>query len=210
VPEGDVSKTAAAKSGSSLSPAAKTSVIVLVILVLLVASTRIANLFVSYLSIFAQSEGYSEAFSASLASLLMFGSIAAKLIYGALCDRIGTWKATMVCELGVGAAMLLFLTLPQYTAVLCLGTLSYGMVYGLTNMSTNRMCMASLGYDGTRKYQGILTAIGSVAGLVCSPLVGIVFDNTGSFNLIFISFALMMAVCMLLCLTMERMGRSRS
>lgn len=210
VPEGDGSKAAAAKGGSSLSPAAKTSVIVLVILVLLVASTRIANLFVSYLSIFAQSEGYSEAFSASLASLLMFGSIAAKLIYGALCDRIGTWKATMVCELGVGAAMLLFLTLPQYTAVLCLGTLSYGMVYGLTNMSTNRMCMASLGYDGTRKYQGILTAIGSVAGLVCSPLVGIVFDNTGSFNLIFISFALMMAVCMLLCLTMERIGRSRS
>jgi MFS family permease len=212
VPEGEFKRPASGKtagSGSEISPA-KASFAALVILVLLVASSRVANLFVSYLSIFAQSEGYSEAFGASMASLLMFGSIAAKLIYGALCDRIGTWKATSVCELGVGAAMLLFLFLPQYTAVICIGTLCYGMIYGLTNMSANRMCMAALGYEGTRKYQGLLTAIGSVAGLVCSPMVGIIYDNTGNFHIVFISLALMMAVCILLCLAMDRMNRQKA
>ncbi len=177
---------------------AGSSLLVLIILGILISGGRLASLFTSYLSMFSQSIGYSASFGATLASILMFGNISSKFMYGFLSDQVGVWKATMVTQLCVIIGVALFIFMPGYPLLLCIGTLGYGMMYGLFTVAINRMCMASFGFSGTKKYQGLLTGLASLAGAAASPLIGIIYDRTGSFTSLFAALLVLMMICFVL------------
>ncbi|MBQ1355729.1 MAG: MFS transporter, partial [Solobacterium sp.] len=181
------------------------SLLILIMLFAIVGAPRIASLFTNYLSIFSESIGYSSSFSAFLASILMFANITAKFAYGFLSDKVGTWKATILCQISVIIGVSLFLFLPQYPVLLAVGTLGYGMFYGLTTVAINRMCMAAFGFTGTRKYQGMITSVASLAAVIGSPAIGVVYDNTGSFNLLFAILLVLMAATIILSVITARM-----
>lgn len=181
------------------------ALLILIMLFAIVGAPRIASLFTNYLSIFSESIGYTSSFSAFLASILMFANITAKFAYGFLSDKVGTWKATILCQISVIIGVSLFLFLPQYPVLLAIGTLGYGMFYGLTTVAINRMCMAAFGFTGTRKYQGMITSVASLAAVIGSPAIGVVYDNTGSFNLLFAILLVLMAATIILSVITARM-----
>ena len=181
------------------------SLLILIMLFAIVGAPRIASLFTNYLSIFAESIGYSSSFSSFLASILMFANITAKFAYGFLSDKVGTWKASILCQISVIVGVSLFLFLPQYPALIAIGTLGYGMFYGLTTVAINRMCMAAFGFSGTRKYQGMVTSVASLAAVIGSPAIGVVYDNTGSFNLLFAILLVLMAATIILSVITAKM-----
>ena len=154
---------------------------------------------------FAQSNGFSPAFGAALSSVLMFGNITSKLVYGYLSDHIGTWKATFLFQGLVMMGVLLFILFPGSAVSLGIGTLCYGMMYALVNIGVNRMALAAYGYEGLKKYQGPLMSIGSIVAAAASPVVGIMFDRTGSFRPYFLMLVGIMSLCMVLTGVVARM-----
>lgn len=78
-------------------------------------------------------------------------------------------------------------------------------MYALVNIGVNRMALAAYGYEGLKKYQGPLMSIGSIVAAVASPVVGIMFDRTGSFRPYFLMLVGIMSLCMVLTGVVARM-----
>ena len=205
IPEGDPIPAGQEVKTGGTKPSAKRLLVMSVLLGIVVAGPRTVLLFVSYLSMFAQSNGFSPAFGAALSSVLMFGNITSKLVYGYLSDHIGTWKATFLFQGLVMVGVLLFILFPGSAVSLGIGTLCYGMMYALVNIGVNRMALAAYGYEGLKKYQGPLMSIGSIVVAVASPVVGIMFDRTGSFRPYFLMLVGIMSLCMVLTGVVARM-----
>ena len=184
----------AVKTGSTDSTFSQSTSVFLLIM-LIVAGTRLPQLFTSYLNMFSIGNGFSAAFAASLSSVLMLGNVTSKFFYGILIDRIGAPKATMSLQACIIAGALIFIFMPTSTIGMVVGTLSYGMQAALSNMGINRLTMAAFGYEGTRKYQGFLLSMSNTVVAVSSPLVGIMYDMTGSFNSFFTLIITAQAIC---------------
>lgn len=174
----------------------KKSTSVFLLVMIIVAGARLPSLFPSYLSMFATGNGFSTSFAATLSSILMVGNVTSKFFYGVLIDKIGAPKATMVLQCCVIAGTLIFIFLPDSAIAMCIGTLSFGMMAALSNMGINRLTMAAFGYEGTRKYQGLLLSMSNAVVAVSSPMVGIMYDRTGSFISFFILIIVVKVICM--------------
>jgi len=185
----------AAKAVNADSSGFRRSTSVFILIMVIVAGSRLPQLFQSYLSMFATGNGFSASFAATLSSLLMMGNVTSKFIYGVLIDKIGAPKATMALQCCVIAGICLFIFTPQSGVGMAVGTLAYGMMAALSNMGINRLTMAAFGYEGARKYQGILLSMSNAVVAVFSPMVGIMFDRTGSFLSFFIILITVKAVC---------------
>ena len=83
------------------------STVILVCITLVGGFVSVA--FALNISMYPQSIGYSLSVGASLTTMVMIGNVASKFIYGVLCDRFGTWKATMAVLAVVAASLLCFL-----------------------------------------------------------------------------------------------------
>ena len=168
---------------------------VFLLIVVIVAGARMPQLFSSYLNMFSMGHGFSAAFAASLSSVLMPGNVTSKFIYGILIDKIGAPKATIVLQSCVILGAVLFIVVPGSAVGMYASTLSYGMQAALANMSINRLTTAAFGYEGARKYQGFLLSMSNAVVAVTSPIVGIMYDRTGSFLSFFIMIIAVQAVC---------------
>jgi len=192
VPE---NKPAAAKTAQSAGGGFEKSTSVFILIMIIVAGARLPSLFSSYLSMFAMGNGFSAAYAATLSSVIMFGNVTSKFLYGMLIDKAGAPKATMVLQACVITGAVLFMIVPQSAAGMFIGTLSYGMMAALSNMGINRLTMAAFGYEGARKYQGMLLSMSNAVVAVSSPMVGVMYDMSGSFNSFFILIIAVQAVC---------------
>lgn len=168
---------------------------VFILIMIIVAGARLPSLFSSYLNMFSIGNGFSVTFAASLSSILMLGNITSKFFYGILIDKVGAPKATMALQSCVIAGAMIFIFLPTSTVGMCVGTLSYGMMAALSNMGINRLTMAAFGYEGTKKYQGVLLSMSNAVVAVSSPMVGVMYDMTGSFNSFFILIIAVQFIC---------------
>ena len=191
VPE---NKPAAAKTAQTTGGFEK-STSVFILIMIIVAGARLPSLFSSYLSMFAMGNGFSAAYAATLSSVIMFGNVTSKFLYGMLIDKAGAPKATMVLQACVITGAVLFMLVPQSAVGMFIGTLSYGMMAALSNMGINRLTMAAFGYEGARKYQGMLLSMSNAVVAVSSPMVGVMYDMSGSFNSFFILIIAVQAVC---------------
>lgn len=192
VPE---NKPAAAKTVQSAGGGFEKSTSAFILIMIIVAGARLPSLFSSYLSMFAMGNGFSAAYAATLSSVIMFGNVTSKFLYGMLIDKAGAPKATMVLQACVITGAVLFMIVPKSAAGMFIGTLSYGMMAALSNMGINRLTMAAFGYEGARKYQGMLLSMSNAVVAVSSPMVGVMYDMSGSFNSFFILIIAVQAVC---------------
>ena len=192
VPE---NKPAAAKTVQNAGGGFEKSTSVFILIMIIVAGARLPSLFSSYLSMFAMGNGFSAAYAATLSSVIMFGNVTSKFLYGMLIDKAGAPKATMVLQACVITGAVLFMIVPKSAVGMFIGTLSYGMMAALSNMGINRLTMAAFGYEGARKYQGMLLSMSNAVVAVSSPMVGVMYDMSGSFNSFFILIIAVQAVC---------------
>ncbi|MBQ8603335.1 MAG: MFS transporter [Oscillospiraceae bacterium] len=201
VPENNQPKAKAVQDGTSVFSQSTT---VFILIMIIVAGARLPSLFSSYLNMFSIGNGFSVTFAATLSSILMLGNVTSKFFYGVLIDKIGAPKATMVLQACVIAGAALFILLPTSAVGMCVGTLSYGMMAALSNMGINRLTMAAFGYEGTRKYQGFLLSMSNAVVAISSPMVGIMYDRTGSFLSFFILIITVQVICFVAAYALSR------
>ena len=160
--------------------------------------------FNNQLPTFAISAGYPLSVGAALTSLAMTGNVAGKLCMGALSDRIGIYRAIRAVLAAVGAVMVLFLLGKQYPPVLYLGSLIYGTVYAL---ATTMPSLLLLGLYGKGEYQGRVSSLQAVSGLVfafASSGFPYLYDLSGSFDIVFVLGA---CLCLLAFVLVGRLQR---
>ena len=191
VPEHTQTKAKTATNGGGF----EKSTPVFILIMIIVAGARLPQMFSSYLNMFSIGNGFSAAFAASLSSILMMGNVTSKFIYGILIDKAGAPKATMVLQTCIIAGATIFMLMPTSAPGMCIGTLCYGMMAALSNMGINRLTMAAFGYEGTRKYQGFLLSMSNAVVAVSSPMVGIMYDRTGSFTSFFVMIITVQIIC---------------
>lgn len=160
------------------------------------ACGTIVVMFNNYISSYATDLGYALETGATLASLVMAGNVLGKLLFGAACDRFGVWKTTQVNFAILAVAMICYLFCSDFLPALYLASLLFGSVYGINMIAISRGCIAAYGHEGSKKYLGLHTGIGSGLGAICSFLVGPLYDATGSFN------ALLTINLVMLCLSL--------
>ena len=172
---------------------------------LALASGTVVVMFYNYISSYATGLGYSLEVGATMASMVMAGNVAGKLIFGAACDKFGVWKSMQVNFLVLVGSMLCFLLLDNFLPALYLASLLLGSVYGINMIAVSRGCVQAYGQEGSKKYIGTHTSLNSALSTGCSFLVGPLYDATGSFSALLIinivmlavSFVSVMAICKL-------------
>lgn len=132
---------------------------------------------------FASSIGFTAEIGALMMSCSMIGNILSKLAIGMLSDRLGAIKAC-VSMIGLNVAALLLLLVGSSvgnTLLLCVAAFLYGSVYSVANVGFS---LLSKYFFGTQNYSkaysviGLLTTTGVALAL---PLIGYLYDFTGSY-----------------------------
>lgn len=155
---------------------------VLVSLVFLSGSVGVQ--FAMNISIYAQSIGYALTTGATLTTMVMFGNVSGKFLYGFLCDRIGTWRATAGVTMGIFAAAMAFWLGQQHLLVLHLAALLFGFAYSISMVGISRCGIAAYGLQEFQKYIGLHTSVNNLVMAVASMFFGILFDYTHNMDVL--------------------------
>ena len=155
--------------------------VVLLVTVVLLGGSLGVTLAVNMMSIFVQSLGYSLAVGATMTTMVMIGNVGTKFLYGAMCDKIGAWRATQFCLLLEAVALLCYLLLPGCLWLLYIVSLFYGCTYALSVVGLSRAVITAYGEESSR-YLGVHTSLNSAIMAGASLLVGIMVDHFGGFR----------------------------
>jgi len=217
LPDGDTSSLVS--DAHDLAPAQSTEVGITVrqalksrafwqLLVAIMVQFMILTSVVTHIMPYYSSIGIKRTSSSLIASAIPLVSIGGRLGFGWLGDRFRKRYMSSVAF-----------------AMLCLGMLSFSYIgVGGTGLAISFMILFSIGYGGIlailwplmrenfgRRYfgtiSGLLMGAASLGGIVGTPLAGWVFDNRGSYQPIWLAFAGLAAVALIIMATMPQVGK---
>ena len=155
--------------------------------VMTVLHTSIAGI-AQHFTGFATSIEFTVEIGAFMMSLSMVGNIVTKLLIGVLSDKIGPVKSCVVMILLNAFSMLLFLlgSGSGSVAVLYVASFCYGSVYSVGAVGFSLLSKHFFGekyFSKAYAVIGLLTYVGSALSL---PLIGYLYDFTGSYQGMFL------------------------
>ena len=135
----------------------------------------------------ARAEGLSTLEGASLISLMSGCGIAAKLVYAVFADRIDK-ILLMAAIFLLGAAVYAALHLSDSYAVLIVSAGVLGVIGGVTSPTFFALLADRFGPASFGTASGLAVPINAILGLVAIRYAGEVFDRTGGYDFMFVSF----------------------
>ena len=129
---------------------------------------------------YAATLGLSTTVGASLLSMGMVGNIISKLVVGALSDKLGAMKATLVLLLAnlVGVLLLLF---GKPAFLMLVAAFLFGSCYGLGAVSVPLVVREVFGTANYGKAFPVISFAGNIGAAVAFSAVGYIYDFTGSY-----------------------------
>ena len=134
------------------------------------------------------------AIAATAASAVMAGNIGGKLLFGVLCDVVGTWKAMLASGVCVFAGLLGMVLFSRFLGLFLACAALFGMSYSLATIAVSKCAQAAYGEEMAKRFTGTHTGITCAAGAVGSLGIGIVHDALGSFVPVICMIAAVVAV----------------
>ncbi len=135
----------------------------------------------AHLSASARDLGVGEAQAVGLVGLIGIGSLAGRLVIGAVADRIGRGRTLVVVMASLGASMGLWLVARNY-ATFAVFALWMGLSYGGSVSLMPALCMDFFGARAVSSIIGTLYTGAAVGNLVGPWATGRLFDATGSYG----------------------------
>jgi MFS family permease len=129
-------------------------------------------------------EGVSDAAAAAALGLIGGFSIPGRLISGLISDAIGWRRALAVALFGMALSIpwLLFL---NGSWMLYAFAFSYGICHGIRVPAQLGILQQTFGLESLGQLVGISTAIGQVCGAMAPYAAGFIYDQTGSYSIVF-------------------------
>lgn len=135
--------------------------------------------------------GFSNDQAVSAQSIFMLLLAAAKLGVGALCDRIGGKRITLIC-LGFGVASLAIMAVSKNFYAVWASVVLMSCALPLTIMTVPLLVPDLFGYKAQTMAVGVLMATSPLAVLTASTLTNVVYDAIGTYNPVFAVAALVL------------------
>ena len=127
-------------------------------------------------------------FSSSTAALtLSFGlamNVLSKILFGFLSDKIGV-KYTVIFMCAVNLVSGILLLNASSAGVLLAGSFLFGTVFAATTTG-NVLMTKELFKEGYDKAYPLINFLGAVFGAVATVLLGVLYDVTGSYRMMFV------------------------
>lgn len=143
---------------------------------------------------YAQASGMDPLFGASLLSAAMLGNVSFKLIIGALCDRIGALKSSLVL-MGVVLIGLVTLMLPLKNGLWVAAAFCYGGTFG---MGAVMLPLLTRQLYGPLAYASKFPKISFVAGLgaaIALSAIGYIYDFSKQYLVAFLLLLILLLSC---------------
>ena len=128
-----------------------------------------------------QGRGLTQAEAAAQQSTMMIVMAVSKIIYGFLCDKIGTKWVVLLCMV-LSVTGLWALTGVTDTNSASVAVLLYSMSLPMTTVLPPLLASSLFGYRSISASLGIIMAMPSLSSLAASPISNLVYDKTGSYN----------------------------
>ena len=131
-----------------------------------------------------QDQGFSPADAAMYQSVYMLALAVAKLLCGALCDKIGSKPVTIMCMIGAAAGQgILGVTADP---VLCyVGILLFAAGLCMSSIMIPLLAAPLFGYQACLSVNGMFLAMASLASIFSSPISNLFYDKLGSYCPVF-------------------------
>ena len=148
---------------------------------------------------YATSIGYGAEVGALMLSVSMAFNIGAKLLFGVLSDKLGSYKAVMTMAIVNTLSILLLIFFVQQFA-LYVGAGMYAFVFAIGAVGIAMITGYLFGMDHYGTVYPVLSFVGGVANAIGGTLVGSLYDMTGSYAVNF-WFALACELILMITLT---------
>lgn len=129
--------------------------------------------------------GWSLGTAAVAMSLMGFLSMAGKLLFGAIGDRISPCYVAAICFAGYGAGLALVLP-AKLDPIVWLYLVTIGLNAGGIAIMRPLVIAEVFGVEGFGLAFGLITGLGSLGAVVGPPFAGYIFDVTGRYDLAFL------------------------
>lgn len=125
--------------------------------------------------------GLTPAEAAAQQSTMMIVLAVSKILYGFLCDKIGTKWVSVIC-MGFAVVGLWALTGVTDASSATVAILLYSMSLAMTTLLPPLLATSLFGYRSGGACLGIVMSMASLSSLVASPVSNFVYDQTGSYD----------------------------
>ncbi|MBR0450526.1 MAG: MFS transporter [Oscillospiraceae bacterium] len=159
----------------------------------------------SYIPQYSTSLGYALEVGGRLTSAIMIGNFTAKFLYGIVCDWLGAWRSVQVFLGIIGSSFLMLSLFGGVLPVMYLACVFLGFSY----MSGIGLSMVAVELFDKDKFETQYSRNSMFGTLVMTPipyLVSYVFDKTGSFRIIFLTYAFFMFLAIVLISMRNKLG----
>jgi len=199
------------QSGEGGSPAKKGKLHIgweFVLTVCLGYLTGICAPLMSHMASYAETSGFDPETAAFMVSAMMLGNLFFKLVLGALCDRIGALRTSLLGYCTILAAVLLFL-FGKGTFCAVLGSFLYGICFGLSIVAVTQYTNRLFPKNDYGRYYSLYLFFTQSLGSLNGTLAGLMYDVTGSYTSVLrLSIVFIVAAAVLL-LVLEKMTRKK-
>lgn len=137
--------------------------------------------------------GYSPVFAAGVASAYMAALAVAKIVLGAMCDRIGTWKGCAVSLIALLVAVVCA-ALARFLPFVFVMVVANGLGTSFGSVAYPLMARDIYGEKDQAAIAGVISSVGSLGGSFGPTICGMVYDATGAYTPAYIVIAAMTVV----------------
>ena len=174
----------------------KFSIDITFILIAIVASLlSMSCCFISHISYYGVTNGYSLENSATMVSFVMAGNMLFKIIMGWMIDHLGTFKAVTI---GIFMAFcgIFSLCFTNNFIMICLSCLFYGAISSCVILGNTNLCQSVYKNEYTDRYSKI-SVVTSVTSAFSTTGVGIVYDTYSSYTPIIIIVSVFLIIALI-------------
>ena len=139
---------------------------------------------VSHIPSYAESIHFSSSTAALTLSFGLAMNVLSKILFGFLSDKIGV-KYTVIFMCAVNLISGILLMNASSAGILLVGSLLFGTVFAATTTG-NVLMTKELFKEGYDKAYPLINFLGAVFGAVATVLLGILYDVTGSYRMMFV------------------------
>ena len=178
--------------GMSISEAARSKTLYILLYIFLVGATPFASLLPQLISHYVN-EGVNSTTAATAMSILALAGMAGKLVFGILGEKITARYAMMVSFFGLSVALLLSVN-PTVPGIIWVCSPLWGLCMGAFGTLTNMIVQDYFGLKSFGSIMGV-AGYGTAVSFAVGPLLaGLSYDNLDSYRPIFYGTVIVMAI----------------
>lgn len=178
--------------GMSISEAARSKTLYILLYIFLVGATPFASLLPQLISHYVN-EGVNSTTAATAMSILALAGMAGKLVFGILGEKITARYAMMVSFFGLSVALLLSVN-PTVPGIIWVCSPLWGLCMGAFGTLTNMIVQDYFGLKSFASIMGV-AGYGTAVSFAVGPLLaGLSYDNLDSYRPIFYGTVIVMAI----------------